>query len=149
MNDVARSVINKESSVEFAPVYDLYGEDDLYGKQLPDGTTDGATVDGTHATPAFYHRWTMRVLAAAERQLKTGCLLPGALDPTPRPVPESAGNLLRLRGAAPCIQRRRARSVPQSGLDARQPALADVLARARRGDAGHDAAGAAAVAPGA
>ena len=35
----------------------------------------------------FYHRWTMRVLAAAERQLKTGCLLPGALDPTPRPVP--------------------------------------------------------------
>ncbi len=59
----------------------------MYGKQLPDGTTDGATVDGTHATPVFYHRWTMRVLAAAERQLKTGCLLPGALDPTPRPVP--------------------------------------------------------------
>ncbi len=87
LNDVARAVINKESKVEFAPVFDLYGEDDLYGKQLPDGTTDGATVDGTHATPVFYHRWTMRVLAAAERQLKTGCLLPGALDPTPRPVP--------------------------------------------------------------
>ena len=54
LNDVARSVINKESSVEFAPVFDLYGEDDLYGKQLPDGTTDGATAGlvGTVAASA-------------------------------------------------------------------------------------------------
>ena len=51
--------------------------------------------------------------------------------------------------AAPRIQRRRARGIPQSGLDARRPAFADLLARARRGDAGHDAAGAAAGAPGA
>ena len=67
----------------------------------------------------------------------------------------------RLRGgllgdaAAPRIQRRRARGVPQPRLDACQPALAvlgrleigDLLARARCGDAGHDTAGCAAIAP--
>jgi len=75
MNEIAERKA-KNAGVEYVEVFDLYGPDDLAE----------ATVDGTHARPEPYHDWTMRVLAAVEETLDTGCLK-ATEPPTPRPNP--------------------------------------------------------------
>ena len=54
----------REARVGFVRVFDLYGLNDLARN----------TIDGKHATPENYHRWTSRILMAVERKLRTGCL---------------------------------------------------------------------------
>ena len=63
LNDIAKDVMD-DRGYPVARVFDLYGKKDL----------DDATVDGTHATPEYYHEWTMKIMAGVEAQLKTGCL---------------------------------------------------------------------------
>lgn len=64
MNEIARKKVSK-AKLDLVQTYFMYGVDQL----------DTATVgDHTHAKPGYYHRWTMGVLQAAERRLKTGCL---------------------------------------------------------------------------
>ncbi len=66
MNKIAEDVC-KSKNCAFADVFDLYGVSDLKDN----------TVDGKHADRYNYHEWTLRVMEAAERQLKTGCIKGG------------------------------------------------------------------------
>ena len=59
LNDIAKDVMD-DRGYPVARVFDLYGKKDL----------DDATVDGTHATPEYYHEWTMKIMAGVEAQLK-------------------------------------------------------------------------------
>ena len=84
-NDIAEDVVEDEG-YPVVKVFDMWDKGDLKKE----------TVDGTHATPENYHKWTVAVLQAAETQLKTGCLESESesesedeepVKTTPRPTP--------------------------------------------------------------
>ncbi|KAH8059535.1 hypothetical protein JL721_9274 [Aureococcus anophagefferens] len=55
LNAIAKDVMD-DRGYPVAEIFDLYGKKDL----------DDATVDGTHATPEYYHAWTMKIMTGAD-----------------------------------------------------------------------------------
>ncbi|KAH8098753.1 hypothetical protein JL720_1716 [Aureococcus anophagefferens] len=76
LNAIAKDVMD-DRGYPVAEIFDLYGKKDL----------DDATVDGTHATPEYYHAWTMKIMTGVEAQLKTGCLGDSYEDDEPASCP--------------------------------------------------------------
>ena len=83
LNAIAKDVMD-DRGYPVAEIFDLYGKKDL----------DDATVDGTHATPEYYHAWTMEIMAGVEAQLKTGCLGDSYEDDEPASCPLCANQPL-------------------------------------------------------